>query len=99
MPAFDLDMFAEDGIIREKTVREAFAAHDWEQYRDKTVHVRGCGKAAFPSWAYLMAVAHLAHVAKRITFGEERSPMMIFVLEDFKNQSKSESAAKSSATK
>ena len=95
MPAFDLDMFAEDGIIREKTVREAFAAHDWEQYRGKTVHVRGCGKAPFPTWAYLMLAAHLAHVAKRITFGEERSPMLIFVPEDVKNRPASEAPGES----
>jgi len=86
MPAFDLDKFAENGILRESTVRDAFATHDWEQYRGKTVHIRGCGQAPFPTWAFLMAAAHLALVAKRITFGEDRAPMLIFVPEDFKNR-------------
>ncbi len=84
MPAFDLDDFAEGGVLREKSVREAFETYDWEQYRGKTVHIRGCGKATFPTWAYLMAAAHLALVAKRITFGEDRSPMEIFIPEEFK---------------
>ena len=86
MPAFDLDTFAEGGILREKTVREAFATHDWEQYRGKTVHIRGCGQTTFPTWAFLMAAAHLALVARRITFGEDRSPMEIFIPEDFKKK-------------
>jgi hypothetical protein len=78
MPAFDLETFAENGILRESTVREAFASLDWEKYRDKTVHVRGCGQITIPTWAYLMAAAYLSQVAKRITFGEDRNPMPIF---------------------
>ena len=79
MPQFDLESFADNGILREQAVREAFARHDWEQYRDKTVHVRGCGNIVVPTWAYLMAAAYLSQVARRITFGEEKSPLPIFV--------------------
>ena len=96
MPAFDLDTFAEDGILREATVRAAFASLNWEQYRGKTVHIRGCGKAMIPTWAYLMAAAHLAQVAKKITFGEDRSPMLIFIPEEFAKQIESKVSVDSS---
>jgi hypothetical protein len=79
MPQFDLESFAENGILREQSVREAFARHDWEQYRDKAVHIRGCGNILVPTWAYLMTASHLAQYARKITFGEEQSPMSIFV--------------------
>lgn len=82
MPHFDLEAFAENGLLREQSVREAFAQHDWEQYRDKTVHVRGCGNILVPTWAYLMTAAHLSQVARRITFGEEQSPTQIFARSD-----------------
>lgn len=78
MPQFDLESFAENGILREQSIREAFARHDWEQYRDKTVHIRGCGNILVPTWAYLMMASHLAPYARRITFGEEQSPMTIY---------------------
>lgn len=78
MPLFDLETFAEQGVLREQSVREAFSRHDWEQYRDKTVHVRGCGQILVPTWAYLMTAAYLSQVARKITFGEEKSPMLLF---------------------
>ena len=82
MPQFDLETFAENGILREQTVRTAFERHDWEQYRDKTVHVRGCGNILVPTWAYLMIAAYLSQVARRITFGEEQKPISIFAKPD-----------------
>ena len=78
MPQFDLETFAENGILRESTLRAAFATIDWEQYRDKTVHVRGCGTVTVPTWAYLMTAAHLAQVARKITYGEEMQPIPVF---------------------
>jgi hypothetical protein len=82
MPHFDLEAFAENGLLREQSVRDAFARHDWEQYRGKTVHVRGCGSILVPTWAYLMTAAYLSQVARRITFGEEQSPTPIFARSD-----------------
>ncbi len=77
MPLFDLEQFARDGMLREESVRAAFADWDWEQYRGKTVHIRGCGATPIPTWVYLMCAARLGRTARRITFGEEKSPMMI----------------------
>lgn len=78
MPVFDLQEFAVDGIIREQALRDAFAHYNWESLRDKSVHLRGCGEITVPSWAYIMAAAHIAPVARRLTFGEEQAPMPIF---------------------
>jgi len=78
MPQFDLEEFADGGLLREQSFREKLDAHDWEQYRDKTVHIRGCGEMIVPTWAYLMSASRLGRVAKRITFGEEQSPMVVF---------------------
>ena len=91
MPQFDLETFAENGILREQSVRQAYDRHDWEQYRDKTVHVRGCGNILVPTWAYLMTAAYLSQVAHRITFGEEQQPMSIFVKPDREHGAASDS--------
>jgi hypothetical protein len=77
MPVFDLQEFAIDGIIREQTLREAFAHYNWETLRGKTVHLRGCSEITVPSWAYIMAAAHIARVARKVTFGEEQNPIPI----------------------
>jgi len=77
MPVFDLQEFAVDGIIREQTLREAFSHYNWDSLRNKTVHIRGCGEITVPSWAYIMAAAHIARVAGKITFGEEQAPIPI----------------------
>ena len=77
MPLFDLEQFAVDGLLREQSFREQLDAYDWEQYRGKTVHIRGCGQMPVPTWAYLMSAARLGRVARKITFGEEQSPMSI----------------------
>ena len=78
MARFDFDSFAEGGVIRETKVREVFAQIDWEVYRDKTVHIQGCSPVVIPTWAYLMAAANLSRVARKITFGEDSHPMLIY---------------------
>ncbi len=87
MPAFDLEEFAEDGILREKTLRAAFEEIDWEKYRDKSVHVRGCGQVTVPTWAYLMTAAYLSQVARKISYGEEQAPIPVFVRSEYVEQS------------
>ncbi|MBD3299471.1 MAG: DUF2480 family protein [candidate division Zixibacteria bacterium] len=82
MPLFDLESFAENGILRESTLRSAFESMDWEQFRDKSVHVRGCGQVMIPTWAYLMTAAYLSQVARKITYGEEQMPIPVFVRKD-----------------
>lgn len=93
MPLFDLETFAENGILRESTLRAAFATIDWERYRDKSVHVRGCGNVTVPTWAYLMTAAHLSQVARKITYGEEMKPIPVFDRSEFEPAHTGSSAA------
>ncbi len=86
MPLFNLESFAENGILRESTLRSVFQSMDWEQFRDKSVHVRGCGQVMIPTWAYLMTAAYLSQVARKITYGEEQMPIPVFVRKDVKEQ-------------
>ena len=78
MPVFDLQVLAIDGVIRERNLRDAFAHYNWETLRDKSVHIRGCGEITVPTWAYAMAAAHIARVARKISYGEEQAPIPIF---------------------
>jgi len=78
MPVFDLQEFAIDGIIRERNLRDAFAHYDWESLRGKTVHLKGCGEITVPVWAYAMAAANIARVARKITYGEEQNPIPVY---------------------
>ena len=78
MPIFDLGEFAIEGIIRERNLRDAFARYNWEGLRGKSVHMRGCGEITVPTWAYLMAAAYISQVARKISYGEEQSPIPIF---------------------
>jgi hypothetical protein len=78
MPIFDLQEFAVEGIIRERNLRDAFARYNWDSLRGKSVHIRGCGEIAVPTWAYIMAAAHIAQVAKKISYGEEQAPIPVF---------------------
>lgn len=88
MPLFDLESFAENGILREATLRSEFQTLDWEQFRDKSVHVRGCGQVTIPTWAYLMTAAYLSQVARKITYGEEQMPIPVFVRSEVEEQMK-----------
>jgi len=78
MPLFDLEQFSDNGMLREESFRRQLDAHDWEQYRGKSVHIRGCGSMPVPTWAYLMTAAKLGTVARKITFGEEQAPLVVF---------------------
>ena len=76
----DITDFADGGIIREKSFREKVAAVDWDgEYRDAKVIVKGCDKMPVPTWAYMVIVAHLAPVAKRIFWGEACSAVPVYV--------------------
>ncbi len=57
---------------------EALAAIDWEQFKDKKVVVKGCGKFPVPHWAYVEASVRLAPIAKLVMFGEACSSVPVF---------------------
>ena len=64
--------------IKEKDFREKVSLINWEKYQDQKVIIKGCSKAAVPTWAYLIITANLTQYAKRIYFGEPCSAIDIF---------------------
>ena len=50
--------------------RQKLPNHDWNQYYDKRVILKGCSDKAIPSYAYSIATGHLLGVADRIMYGE-----------------------------
>jgi len=78
MQNINLDDFLTEGIIKEKDFREKVSLIDWKKYQDQKVIIKGCSKAAVPTWAYLIITANLTKYAKRIYFGEPCSAIDIF---------------------
>ena len=78
MKNISLDDFLSDGIIKEKDFREKVSSTDWSKYQGQKVIIKGCSKAAVPTWAYLIITANLTKFAKRIYFGEPCSAIDIY---------------------
>ena len=78
MQNINLDDFLTEGIIKEKDFREKVSLTDWKKYQDQKVIIKGCSKAAVPTWAYLIITANLTKYAKRIYIGEPCSAIDIF---------------------
>ena len=53
-----LDDFLDDGIIREKSFRKMMDDHDFDQYQNEKVIIKGCASVMVPTWAYLMLTAN-----------------------------------------
>ena len=78
MQNINLDDFLTEGIIKEKDFREKVSLIDWTKYQDQKVIIKGCSKAAVPTWANQIITANLSKYAKRIYFGEPCSAIDIF---------------------
>lgn len=57
---------------------ENIVGHDWEQYRDKRVLVRGCGDMIVPPWAYMAITARLAGIARSVRYGNEHDNILVY---------------------
>ena len=77
MEALDPQSFVSGGMFREKDFREAVQAFNWSQYQGKPVLIQGCGKVLLPTWAYLVIMAELVPVAKSVSYGEVKSPIVV----------------------
>ena len=73
-----LDNFLDGGIIREKSFRQQVDQLDLNQYKNKKVIIKGCASVTVPTWAYLILVAQVAQVAKKIYYGEPRYAVKIY---------------------
>jgi len=80
-----LDNFLDDGIIREKSFRQQVDQLDLNQYKNKKVIIKGCASVTVPTWAYLILVAQVAQVAKKIYYGEPRYAVKIYSKREHKD--------------
>lgn len=55
-----------------------FATHDFSQYQDKMIIVKGCGKLPIPQQAYVTYMQRLKPYAKSIMFGEPCSAVPLY---------------------
>ncbi len=78
MDILDLTAFMENGIITETAFFEKVESFNWEQYRDRSVLVKGCGTTIIPPWAFMTVAARLAQVARRVHYGNEHTSVSIF---------------------
>ena len=68
--AFDLADYLYMGMmLREKDFREAMAACDWTNYRDRWVAVHCSADAIIPSWSYMLVASRLSGIARDIYLG------------------------------
>ena len=65
-------------LLKKKILEKKYLLINWEKYQDQKVIIKGCSKAAVPTWAYLIITANLTKYAKRIYFGEPCSAIDIF---------------------
>tara|TARA_Y100001968_G_C18689452_1_gene406271 strand:- start:161 stop:415 length:255 start_codon:yes stop_codon:yes gene_type:complete len=77
-----LDDFLDNGIIREKSFRHMISEHDFEQYNNEKVIIKGCASVMVPTWAYLILTARLAQAADKIYYGEPKYAVKIFNKKD-----------------
>ena len=80
MPYTVLDpaAFAVDGVFRQDDFFARVDAHDWSQYRDALVLVRGCGDTLTPPWAFMVLTGRLAGVAKSVRYGNEHDNVVVY---------------------
>ena len=78
MEVINLDIFSDNGIVRQDEFVERVDNHDWERYRDCKVLVRGCGDTVTPPWAYMVIAARLVGIARSVRYGNEHDNVIIY---------------------
>ena len=78
MEVINLEIFSDNGIVRQDEFVERVDNHDWERYRDCKVLVRGCDSRVTPPWAYMIITARLTPVAQSIRFGNEHDNLIVY---------------------
>jgi hypothetical protein len=70
--------FTVEGVFRQEEFLDRIDAHDWRQYRDKMVLVRGCGDTLTPPWAFMVITGKLAGEAKSVRYGNEHDNVVVY---------------------
>lgn len=64
--------------LQHQLYQKALEDHDWSQYNDKFVLLKGCGKIHVPDSIYLLATNKLINRAKKIMYGEACSNVPVW---------------------
>jgi len=84
MIAIALEPFAKKAVYgNQETLEtvlfeEVFANHDFTQYKDSKVIIKGCGHLPIPQQAYVSYISKLTPFANAIMFGEPCSSVPLF---------------------
>lgn len=60
----------EKTMVVHELYQRNLSTHNWEQYKDKFVLLKGCGDIHVPDSIYLQATNYLTGLAKKIMYGE-----------------------------
>jgi len=63
---------------RQELYRTTLEKHDWTQYNDKFVLLKGCGDIHVPDSIYLLATNKLIGIAKKVMYGEACSNVPVW---------------------
>lgn len=74
----DPAQFLRSPMFRQDEFLDSLGVHNWEQYRDTKVLVRGCGDVVTPPWAYMAITAHLVGVAGSVRYGSEHDNVVVY---------------------
>lgn len=71
-------VYGNQEILETVLFEEVFATHDFSQYQDSMVIVKGCGNLPIPQQAYNNYIGKLKPFAKSIMFGEPCSSVPLY---------------------
>ena len=64
--------------VRGGLLLESIDSHDWTEYADRIVVLKGCGTGQVTPAAYIRATSHLQEVARKLMYGEPCSSVPIW---------------------
>lgn len=74
----DPQEFLSGGMFRQDDFLAGVSGHDWNQYRNTRVLVRGCGDMPIPPWAYMAITARLTGIARSVRYGNEHDNVVVY---------------------
>ncbi|MBU0983572.1 MAG: DUF2480 family protein [candidate division Zixibacteria bacterium] len=69
--------FLNSPVFRQEEFLDGIAGHDWQQYRDRHILVRGCSDIITPPWAYMAIASRLSGVARSVRYGNEHDNVVV----------------------
>jgi hypothetical protein len=75
-------VFGNEEVLETVLFLKEIAAHDFEQYRDQRIVIKGCGDIDVPVSAYVELTKRLTPITKSLMFGEPCSTVPIYKRRD-----------------